>query len=149
MNTSVPVVRAIGSEFAQRKLNSLIIIYAIVVSLLMVGAVWLTTINVWWWLLAVPVIVLALAGFVALLAVRLLIRFIRPELNKVQKKAVKDFVDKLERVAENLQTPMFVIVFRVVRDMLLPRKETFIKTVASDSTSLHKDFSNLVQDFKT
>jgi len=147
MDANIRVIRAVGSEFARRKLRPFIVVYLLAASLSVLGGVWLTTVNSWWWLLAAPVIALAVAGLGVLLGIRWLIKRIAPKLTKAQKSGVNQFVDKLERVAENLQTPMFLVVFRVVRDVLWPRKEAFIKTVANDSTSLHKDLSGLIQMF--
>jgi hypothetical protein len=89
------------------------------------------------------VILLALAYLLAAFVIRAL----RPSMTKVQKAGVRDYVDKLERVADNLGTPVFIIVFRVVRDIVWTRQPTYIQTVAADSTTLHKDLATLQKLF--
>lgn len=94
-----------------------------------------------------PVIVLAILGVVAYISARAVTKRLRPELTKAQASDVVAFVDKLERVASNLQTPMFMIIFHVMRDVVLPRKNTFIGTAANDSVSLREDFLKLQKNF--
>jgi hypothetical protein len=143
MATAITLVRAIGSEFVRRKLRTIIIIFAAAAVVLLGGAIWLTTVDAWWWLLAAPIFAVVLLGALACLAATLIVRIVRPALDQEQRIAVSEFVDKLERVAENVQTPMPLIVFRVVRDLIRPRKPTFIESVASDSTTLHSDLIKL------
>lgn len=79
---------------------------------------------------------------------KVLIQIAIPAMTKVQKNGVKDFVDKLERVAENIQTPPFMILFRIVRDTIRPRDKTFIQSVAEETASLSPDFLALQKLFK-
>jgi hypothetical protein len=147
MNARIRLTRAIGNEFLVRKLKSIVLLYA-AISIVVVGiAIWLTTVSIWWWFLAAPVLGAALLGVIVLVVASWLLRLVAPQLTVKQNEAVIGFVDKLERVAENLQTPMFIIVFRVVRDVVRPREQTFIQTVAQDSTTLHTDFAKLQKLF--
>lgn len=148
MKTQINLIRAIGSEFAGRKLKLILLIFGILALIALIGAIWLTTLSAWWWLLAVPVIIVVVLGILAGLVASLLVTMLRPSLTKPQKAGVKKFVDKLERVAETIQTPMFILVFRVVRDSVRPGGTTFIQSTAEDSTTLHKDFLELQRDFK-
>lgn len=147
MKAQVNLIRAIGSEFVGRKLRAVVLPVAIMAAIALAAVIWLTTISAWWWLLAAVVIsadILLLIGYtVAAFAVKLL----RPELTKVQKTGVNDFADKLERVAENIGTPIFIVVFRVARDLIWPRQPSYIQTVAADSTTLHKDLAKLQKLF--
>lgn len=147
MTKQINLVRAIGSEFIGRKFKTLLIVSVIAALVIVIAALWLTTLNAWWWLLAVPVIILTVLGLFLLLVVRAIIKELRPDLSSSQSTAVANFVNKLERVAENLQKPMFIIVFHVARDIIRPHKKTFIQNVAEDSTTLHKDFVELQRNF--
>lgn len=147
MQSEVKLVRAISSEFAVRKLKSVALVMGILALVAVAAAIWLTTISAWWWLAAAPVIICALCGIMTFLAARMIIKKLRPDLTKTQASAVTGFVDKLERVADNLQTPMFIIVFRMVRDVVRPQDKAFIRTVAEDSTTLHKDLMELQKNF--
>src|SRR5687767_11927873 len=149
MAVQIDVLRAIGSEFISRKLKPVLLVADIFALIIMIAAVWLTTLSVWWWLLAGPVLILTMIGLFAFLAVRKILTKLSPKLDKSQKTSVKRFVDKVERVAENLQTPIFVIVFRVIYDILRPsRKYVYIKTLIVDSSTLREDFLGLQRKFK-
>lgn len=147
MKTQINLIRAIGSEFAGRKLRLILLIFGIITLIALLAMGWLITLSIWWWLLAVPVMVMTLLGLMVGIMASILVKLLRPVLTKSQAAGVKKFVDKLERVAENIQTPMFMIVFRVMRDIIRPGKKTFIQTVTHDSTTLHKDFIKLQRDF--
>lgn len=148
MKAQIQLSRAIGCEFLSRKLTSLAILMAIVAVATLAIALGLTTVNIWWWLLAVPVILSSLLLFAVYVIAALAIKMFRPTLTEMQAKAVKDFVDKLERVAEHIQTPMFMIAFRVIWDIIRPSRRTFIQSATEDSTTLHKDLLALQQKFR-
>ena len=147
MKSQLDLARAIGAEFVGRKLRPLVIAFFVAALLAVALAVWLTTINGLWWLLAVPVITAAIVGGVACLAARSILKMLRPPLSSGQKIATVNFVDKLERVAETVQTPMFVIVFRIIHDMYRPSSRSFIAEVSADSTTLRADFLALARKF--
>lgn len=147
MQVQIKLIRAIGSEFVGRKLKSTALPIGIVAAIVLVGAIWLTTISAWWWLLAAVVITAVILLALIYLVAAFVVKLMRPDLSKVQKTGVRDFVDKFERVTENVQTPIFIIVFRIARDIIRPRQPSYIQTVASDSTSLHKDLAELQKMF--
>ena len=130
MRPQIDLIRAIGSEFAIRKLRGIMLVFGLVSLALAAGLIWLTTLNAWWWLLAVPALMAVLLGTAILLITRLTVKALRPQMTKTQKKAVSGFVSKLERTADNLQTPLFIIVYRIVRDVVRPRGKSFIVSVA-------------------
>lgn len=148
MKTHITVTRAISSEFALRKVRQLAIMTAIILFTAVCISLWLTTVHVWWWLLAAPVIILSVLATGAIFVAIIVIRVLRPRMVGTQKAETAKFVDKLERVADHLQTPMFLIVFRVVRDILRPRGQTFVQLATEDSTSLHTDLRTLQKLFK-
>ncbi len=148
MTPQINLVRAIGSEFIGRKLKPILLALGIVALVISIAAIWLTTLSAWWWLLAIPVIIFTLIGLFTLLLVRAILRKLRPELSKPQSTAVKGFVDKLDRLVDNMQTPMFIIIFKMVRDIVRPGKGTIIQTVTEDSTTLRKDLIELQRNFK-
>ncbi len=148
MKPTVIVIRAIGVEFAKRALRPLVIVGAAIVAVLVGIGGWLTTINAWWWFLE-AVLLMAAVLFVVLVAiVWTAIRVANPDQTKTQRQAVKRYVDTLQRVAENLQTPQLVILYRVVRDVIQPRQGGFIETVSRDSKSLSPDFIKLLDQFR-
>jgi MFS family permease len=146
MKPVITVIRAIGAEFARRALRPLMIIGAIVAIVLLAIGGWLTTQNAWWWLLEAVFICGALLFVFLIVAVKLILNRIEPLLTKTQRHAVGAFVDKLERVAEHIQTPQIVILYYVIRDTIRPRPGNFIETVSRDSKTLAPDFAKLRED---
>lgn len=143
MKASVRTVRAVGTEFAGRTLRSVGLVAGIVATIAVGVALWLTTVNAWWWFLAVVVIIVVIAGAGIFIAAMFVVKLLRPTLSSVQHTAVAGFVDKLQRIAEGLQTPWFWVFFRVVRDVVHPREHGFIAKLASDSVSLKSDYAAL------
>jgi len=145
---SIPlVVRAVGAEFARRLLLPLIIAGVIVALILHVLGGWLVTQNAWWWLLE-SVFVLGTLLFVGLVVLaRLAIRLFAPQQNGAQRKAVRSYVDKLQRVSEVIGTPKFLLLFYVVRDVFRPSSDGFIAMTSNDSKTLHSDFLALLRMF--
>lgn len=147
MKAQVTLIRAVGSEFVARKLRSTALTMGILAVIVLMVSLWLTTLSAWWWLLATVVIAAVILLVLTYLLAAFVIKRLRPELTKTQRTGVRDFVDKLERVADSLGTPVFMIVFRVLRDMKWPRQPNYIQTVAADSTSLHTDLAKLSKLF--
>lgn len=144
---NIQLIRAISAEFISRKLRSITILVGIVLALILSASIYLTTVSVWWWILAVPIFALCILAIIALALAHILARLFKPQISVAQNTAVSNFVDKLERVAEHVQTPMPLIIFNVARDMIWPRTPTFIQQVVGDSTTLHKDIAKLERDF--
>lgn len=141
------LMRAIGSEFLRRKLRTITIVVALISIVVLLASIWLVSLSAWWLLLVVPVAVALLLTVIACGVAAILLRFIRPSLSKAQTAGVALFVDKLERVADALQTPVIIIFFQVLRDVIRPRQRTFIQSLSEDSATLRADFAELRQLF--
>lgn len=146
---SVKTVRAVGVELAWRLLKPMLIAgVAAAIGLLGIGG-WLTTQHALWWILEFAFITSVLF-FALLSAVTIFIlRRLEPTQDKTQKKAVRDFADKLQRVADAVGISRFLLLFRVVRDVIWPNEQTFIKQITDDSTTLHTDFLKLQKLFES
>lgn len=149
MQPLILTVRAVGSEFVRRALKPLIIVIPLVLTGLLSLGAWLITRSAWWWLLEAVLIMATIVIFVAYLLVQALIKTIEPVQNREQRQGVRSFVDKLERTAENLQTPQPVILYRIVRDIVKKRQgsDSFITAMARDSRELAPDFRALQKHF--
>jgi hypothetical protein len=148
MKASFLAIRSIGTEFANRLFYPVVIAGAVAAGLLVALAFWLSTLSSWWWLLFIPIIMAICIGLAVFIVVKLVIRSITPTQTKQQKQAAKQFVDKIQTVAEATQTPKVVLLFRVVRDIAAPRESGFIGSLASTSSSLKGDFIDLKNTFK-
>jgi hypothetical protein len=148
MRPSILAIRSIGAEFA----NRIYFVVAIIISIASVGllglSIWLTTLSDWWWLLVIILIIVISVVVGILVIVKLIIRSVRPTQSHLQKKQTKAFVDKLQRLSEVAQTPKFILLFQIVRDIAAPRENGFIASISNDTNSLKHEFVALVQTFK-
>lgn len=147
MNSSLLAIRAIASEFANRIYRPIGIIVAIVSFLLIVIMIWLVTVSAWWWLLAVPIFVLILVAMLLVTAAGVIIRVVSPKPTKTQKAQVSQFVDKLQRLSEITATPKAFILFRSIKDAVSPSRNGYVQSIVTDSTSLQKDFKEILASF--
>lgn len=154
MNTSVNVsasvraIRAIGSELAWRIVKPMIIGGSVLAVVLVGFGAWLTTQHVLWWILEAVFISYAVLFMLMIVIVRVLFRIFTPDTNKTQRKAVKQFVDKLQRVADTVGISRFILLFRIAKQILAPSQENFIKQIAEDSSTLHTDLLAVVRTFE-
>jgi len=147
MNSSLLAIRAIAAEFAHRIFVPVVITIGIISVVLIVVMVWLLTISAWWLLLAIPLFVVIFVGGLVLAIVGIGIRFVNPGTTKAQKKTVSSFVDKIQRLSDVTQTPKIILLFRAIRDVARPSKGGFVQSVITDSTSLQKDFRDVIDSF--
>jgi membrane protein implicated in regulation of membrane protease activity len=131
-----------------RKLKATALLVGIIAFVMLGVAIWLTAISVWWWFLAGFVIAIVLLLVIVYTVAAVVVRLVRPGLTEKQQAGVTGFVDKLERVAENVATPLFIIVFRVAWDLFRRHQPNYIQTVADDSSTLHKGFAKPQKLFK-
>lgn len=147
MQPTLNTIRAIGAEFARRQLRPFILLGALFVAALLLLGGWLTTQNAWWWILEALLILGSFVFIALVIVIHIVLRVVAPTLSKAQRKAVASFVDKLERVAETVQTPQLAIIFYVIRDTIRPSKDSFIENISKDSKTLAPDFIKLRRNF--
>lgn len=148
MNPLLKAIRAVSTEFARRIFVPLVWIIGSIIFVAFIVGIWLTTLSSWWWLLLVPIIACAVIFTIASLVVGLAIRFVRPQQSKQQRTEVGAFVTKLQQVAEVLQTPKAVLLFRLAKDTIFPSKDGFIGEVTSHAKTVKPDFQAIVNSFK-
>ena len=147
MKDTILVIRAVGTEFARRLFLPAALI-ALGISIVLVAMmIWLLTISAWWLLLAVPVFLLVIVGIILLAVTSVIIRTVAPQQTTHQRSEVKLFVDKLQTLSDVIQTPKFILLFRIVKDIVLPSKNGFIQSTSGDTLSLKKDFQALQRSF--
>ena len=140
-------VRAIGAEFASRLWKN-ILIWVVIASVILIGLLtWLVTLSNWWWLVALPITVALSVAATVLVIFFLLIRYVRPEQNKTQRKQVKKFADKLQFVTEITSTPKVIILFRTVRSIAAPKSDRYLQEIF-EAKDLKKDFGAIVGEFE-
>jgi len=148
MNPTIKALRAIGTEFAWRIYTPLLIIVGSV-SIVLVGiSIWLTTLSAWWWILCILFFILLLIAAAIFTTVGMLIRTIRPAQNKTQSMQVKKFVDKIQTVADVASTPKSVILFRIVRDLISKREDSYTRRISSETLAMQHDLRDIIASFK-
>lgn len=148
INASVRAIRAIGSELAWRLVKPMIIAGIILAIALVTFGGWLTTQHALWWILEALFISYTVLFVLMVIVVRVLFRVFTPDTNKAQRKNVKQFVDKLQRVADTVGISRFVLLFRLAKQIIVPSQQNFIKQIAEDSTTLHTDLLAVIKSFE-
>lgn len=146
MEPTILAVRAVTSEYARQFLWPILwgimVVYAVIMGL--IGWLAIETTG-WWWLMAIgPTIFWALACGAWVFVFTLAKRW-SPVLNKRQKKATKKFVTHLGKAAEQLAMPRYVIIMRVIKDVLTrpTSSRTFIGEIAQEPGEMRRDFDEL------
>lgn len=147
MQHTAIIVRAIGAEYIRRFTKPIMIAAVIAMVLLLSLGGWLTTVSNWWWLLQASFILLTIVMVVVVTLIRLLVRIADTAQTRQQKDAVNAYVDKLERIADNVQTPQPIILFRVIKDLLRPSPNGIIQSMSRDTKSLAPDYALLTRHF--
>ena len=148
MNTSLTVIRAVAGEIANRVCIPVFITVLIASVVLIALTVWLATVNLWWLLLVIPVLIAILIAATLLIIVKIILATVIPTQTKSQQKEVKKFTDKILSLSELTQTPKFVILFRVAKDVISPKKTGYVESVVSGATTLRSDFNALRRSFE-
>jgi len=146
MNSSILAARAITSLYALQLIYSILwIVLGIYIAIVVIIGWIATSVSAWWWLLAVVPTFFILVGLVIWIIVYLLAKRLAPPMNRPQKTAAKKFVRHIGRIAEHLETPKFVIIFRVLKDVVISpvSGKTFIGEIAQEPGEIHRDFEAL------
>lgn len=85
-------------------------------------------------------IVLTLWIIVRIIAVR-----IAPIMNKTQRKAARAFVDKIDKATEHLGTPKFVVLYRIIKDVVIrpTSGKTYIGEISQEPGEMRRAFDHL------
>lgn len=143
------VARALSAFVASRYLRIASIIFTVVFLVLLVG-IWLlaTYFSTWYWLLAVPILIVGFIFFVIRIAIRFIIRRIYSKsFTSEQSVALESIADKIQRILEARGTPPIFIVFICIKDILFHRDITTMKQLINDTTSLKRDYVELERLF--
>jgi len=149
MTPLVLAIRAIATEFAQRVYTIVLIVAAAIIIVLIAVSIWLVSMSAWWWVLVIVFIAWILLGAILLTIAGVIITMTRPLQTKAQKKLVKTFVDKLQSVSEVLQTPRFMLLFRLVKTSLNPQRYNIIKNLTEHTVGLQRDLDEIIRSFRS
>lgn len=148
MNPLFLAVRAVSSEFVRRIYWPIILAVSAVFLALLIFIGWLTTLSGWWWVLLVPIIVCTVLYILLAILVGTIIKLLRPEQTKAQKKDVAALVDKLQDVSDTIQMPKLFVVYQLAKDTIRPSDRGLVTRMTSNASSLKPDFQKIVASFK-
>lgn len=141
-------IRAVSAEFAGRLYVPVVAIIGSVAVVVLGLLIWLVTVSGWWWLLLAPALVATLAFFIVAIIASIALSLLRPRQTKEQRLMIRSFVDSLQQVAETIQTPKFVLLFRLVKDTILPTDHGLIQEVSSHASSLRDGMKTIIASFQ-
>ena len=139
-------VRAVTAEYASQLLKPVLWIGTGVYVLIIGIIIWAGTASSPWWLLfTIMPTALFVIGLAIWVGIWVMAKRLAPEMNKPQRVATKKVVKQVSTVAEQLGTPRFILIFRLVKDVIFPRttKQTFISELAETPGQLHRSFQEL------
>lgn len=144
----VLAIRAIAVEFAQRIFLPIILVIGGVLVVLIGIAIWLVTTSGWWWLVLAPLIVITVISIFATVIAGIMVRLLKPTQTRAQQEQVRLFVSSLQETSEAVQTPLFILFIRVLKDVLFPGKESYIGKLSSTAVTLKSSLQEIISSFK-
>lgn len=149
MKPQISALRAITSRYAFVVLRPLIVIAAGVIVLLVALIGYLAyAVSLWWLVFLLPLTLVATVISAIAAAALFIALSLAPPMTKQQKRTTNAYVRNIFEVSDGLQTPQFIIVYRIIRDVLQRKDEdSFLYGLAVNSVRLKKDFDALAQLF--
>lgn len=147
--SSITIARALTARISLRVIRLASIIATVVFGLwLLLTACLVYLFTPWWWLLLLPAIVFAVIFVIIRLFIRFIISRIHTELlTKPQAQALDGFVDKVQALLEARATPPWMFALICIKDLVLHRDVTTIKSIISSTTTLKRDYQELEKLF--
>lgn len=148
MGIQIAIIRSVAIEYLIRLVKPYIYNIGFICILLTGFVVYISYFSSQWWLLLIFPILLA-AAIVACIWLALLVASKRSQqyMNNEQCLAVKSFVTKIDQLTEQIHTPHYKIIFRILRDILFRKKQGFIQQFTSDTSTLKNDYATLKKTF--
>lgn len=146
MSSTVKAVRAVTAHYAKSLLKPILFIGIAAYALIMALVIWITTsVSGWWILLGFIPTVLFCVGLAIWIGLWVASTRLSPTMNKPQKKATKDVVEQVNKVAEQVGTPRSILIFRIAKDVMFPSasKQTLVGELAEAPGQLHRSFETL------
>lgn len=146
MDTKLKATRAVLTELTRRAVRFwTFITFGIFLIIFALCVVLVTYVSPWWWLLLIAYIPLLAFALVVRAVIGVFLTKFYPikTLSTTQKKAVKNFADKLQRLAETRGMGWFVFTLLCFKDLLFHQDLTTARNTLEDATSLRKDFEEL------
>ncbi|MBC7564749.1 hypothetical protein H7100_00740 [Candidatus Saccharibacteria bacterium] len=148
MNPTIKALLAIGSAFAWRIYLPILVITSISAIIVVGLSIWLVTMSAWWWILLILILIAVFISAAILFIIGILIQTVRPHQGTIQKHEVERFVDKIQAIADVAGTPKIVILFRITRDLVSKKEDSYTRRISSETLSMQHDLRDIVDGFK-
>ena len=147
--TSLTLGRALTARIATRFLRlATFIILGLFVAVLLTCGLLAYFFSAWWWLLIIPFVILLAIFMVLRLFIGLVIRRIHSErLSPAQADAMDGFTDKIQALLEARATPPWMFVAICIKDLVLHRDITTVKSIVNSTATLKRDYQELEKLF--
>lgn len=146
MDSTILAVRAITATFGRRLLWPVLIVL-VAVYLIFFGLSWwlAAVVHPLWWLLVIMLTPLFFVLTLAWTFCFVLLRRIHPPLNARQKQLSNEIVDHISHIAEQVGTPRFLILGRILRDAVFGSslKGSYIGQMTREPGEAHRKFEEL------
>jgi hypothetical protein len=147
-SSHILTIRAIASTYARQLLMPPIIIAGAVATMLWGVLIYAgTTINPWWWVLALPLGVATIVGGVAALTLLKVLRTLSPPMNARQTQAAREFVERTGTYAGVVGMSRYMIAWTVIRQVVLRRDTSILTRLTDNSSELAQDYRTIHQEF--
>lgn len=150
MDSTVLTVRAITAVFGRRLLWPVLIVLLAVYGIVFGLSWWLAAVvHPLWWLLVVMLTPICIVAGALWIVCFLLLRRIHPPLTTHQKRLTNELVDHVAHIAEELGTPRFIILGRVLRDAVFGSslRNSYIGQMTREPGEAHRKFEALRRSF--
>lgn len=143
------VARALTARIAYRfvRIATIIVVVALALITLATGAL-VYNFSAWWWLLLLPFVVLFVLFLIVRFIVMLIVRRIHTErMTKQQRKALDEFVDKIQALIEARSIPLPFVIAICLKDVIIHKDITTIKKLIHDTAGLRSEYQKLEKLF--
>lgn len=144
MKTHVTAARAVAVLYA-RKLFRRAALPVLLMGALILGATLylMFAVSMWWAVFLIPLLFSAMVVYAVWMTIHSLTARLLPQMNPGQKKAVLSFIGQVEQAAGQLQTPPYIMLYRVIKDTLFHKEQRFLLEVTAGSVGLKAEFERL------
>lgn len=150
MKPKVRTTRALAAYTAARSLR-LVSIILLVVFIVVIVLVWLlaTQVSSWWWVILLPVAIIGAIILLVRFVIQRIIRAVYPHpISQSQRQSLDALTEKVTRLAATRSTPLPLLAFLTVKDIIVHRDATTIRGLFNDSKALSSDLRDLENEFK-
>lgn len=146
MDSTVLAIRAITAFYARQLLWPAIYVWVGVYAIIFGFSYWLAeSFHPLWWLLVLMLTPIFLVGIALWVACFVLVSRLHPKLTSHQKKLTREIVAHISHIAEQVGTPKFIILGRIVKDVVFGSslRSSYIGELTAEPGEAKRKFDEL------